>query len=85
MLQDATRFLLSVTIPEFARQLCRLLAEESRLSADGSISQFRLTEALHRSGINLCFLGKLHENSLLNKVRALFFASFASFSSFFPP
>lgn len=66
--KDATRMLMSVVIPDFARQLCRLLTEESRLSSDGSVARFRLTEALHRSGINVCFLGKLHDTSLLSKL-----------------
>jgi tetratricopeptide (TPR) repeat protein len=66
--KEATRHLITNCIPEFAKHLCKLVTEEARLSADGSISQFRLTEALHRSGINVCFLGKVYEYPLLSKL-----------------
>jgi hypothetical protein len=66
--KDATRVLITVTIPNFGKELCRLVTEEARLSADGSISKFRLTEALHRGGINVCFLGRVFDYPLLGKL-----------------
>lgn len=66
--KEATRFLLTVQIPNFGKELCRMITEESRLSLDGSITKFRLTEALHRAGINVSFLGKVYDYPLLGKL-----------------
>ncbi len=45
-----------------------MIHEEARLSVDGSITKFRLTEALHRAGINVAFLGKVYDYPLLGKL-----------------
>ncbi len=66
--KEATRVLITVTIPAFGKELCRLVTEEARRSADGSIAKFRLTEALHRGGINVCFLGRVFDYPLLGKL-----------------
>lgn len=53
----ATKDLLGITLSNFARELAAALEEEVRIV--GTLTQFRLTEELHRKGINMRYLGLL--------------------------
>ncbi len=53
----ATRDLTGITLSNFARELVAALEEEVR--AVGTLKNFRLTEELHRIGMNMRYLGLL--------------------------
>jgi hypothetical protein len=61
----ATRDLTGITLSNFARELVAALEEEVR--AVGSLKKFRLTEEMHRIGMNMRYLGLLV--SRLGKVK----------------
>lgn len=48
---------MGITLSNFARELAAAIEEEVRVV--GTVRQFRLTEEMHRKGINMRYLGLL--------------------------
>ena len=57
----ATNHLLNVVIPEFAVSLSGMMEEVLEKGYD-TFRQFRLTEAMHRRGINMRYLGAIRKH-----------------------
>eukprot|EP01091_Cochliopodium_minus_P016198 TRINITY_DN5993_c0_g1_i1.p1 TRINITY_DN5993_c0_g1~~TRINITY_DN5993_c0_g1_i1.p1 ORF type:complete len:1174 (+),score=399.27 TRINITY_DN5993_c0_g1_i1:76-3597(+) len=54
-IDSATKELINVVIPNFARELLQLMEVEVKLK--GTIYDFRLTEVVHSNGINMRYMG----------------------------
>ena len=67
---EATNSLLNETIPSFANELEKVLTETTRVKGLTSLYEFRLSEAVHRKGINIRYLGVLRQNITQPDVRS---------------
>jgi hypothetical protein len=68
-LMEATNYLKEVKIPKFAVKLVKMLKAAQKSKGITAWYDFRISEAVHRAGINIRYLGVLRKNVTQSDVR----------------